>query len=82
MERQAFDVIILGGGASGMMCACTIKGKKVAVVDAGTRPAKKLMVTGNGRCNLTNTTVGSDEYNQNIDKYLKKFNQTQTLKFF
>ncbi len=82
MERQVFDVIILGGGASGMMCACSINGKSVAVVDAGTRPAKKLMVTGNGRCNLTNLNVSSDAYNQNIDKYLKKFNQRQTLQFF
>lgn len=79
---QNFDVIVLGGGAAGMMCACTIKGKRVAVVDAGLKPAKKLMVTGNGRCNLTNLECTSDCYNQKIDSFLQRFGQRETLKFF
>lgn len=81
MDR-VFDAIILGGGASGMMCACTAKRKKIAVVDCAIRPAKKIMVTGNGRCNLTNLNVSSDFYNRNIDLYLNKFGQAETLEFF
>ena len=79
---KIFDAIILGGGASGMMCACTAKGKTIAVVDSATKPAKKIMVTGNGRCNLTNLDVSSDCYNQNIDRFLDRFAQEETLRFF
>lgn len=79
---EVFDVIVLGGGAAGMMCACNLKGKKVAVVDEGSKAAKKLMVTGNGRCNLTNVQVDSRFYNQNIDRFLSRFDQNRTLEFF
>ena len=79
---EIFDAIIVGGGASGMMCACAAKGKKIAIVDSATKPAKKIMVTGNGRCNLTNLEISSDAYNQNIDRFLKKFGKEETSKFF
>ena len=77
-----FDVIILGCGAAGAMCAISSKVKSLAVIDVATRPAKKLLVTGNGRCNLTNTNVNSSFYNTNIDRYLKRFDNKQTLRFF
>lgn len=80
--KDVFDVIILGAGAGGMLCASSIKNKKVAVVDCATKPAKKIMVTGNGRCNLTNVAVSSNAYNQNIDKYLRRFDEKKTLNFF
>ena len=77
-----FDGIILGCGAAGAMCAISSKVKSLAVIDVATRPAKKLLVTGNGRCNLTNTNVNSSFYNTNIDRYLKRFDNKQTLRFF
>ncbi len=77
-----FDIIILGCGAAGAMCALTCKNKNFAVIDVATKPAKKLLVTGNGRCNLTNTNVNSSFYNTDIDNYLKRFNNNQTLDFF
>ena len=77
-----FDIIILGCGAAGAMCALTCKNKNFAVIDVATKPAKKLLVTGNGRCNLTNTNVNSSFYNTNIDNYLNRFNNKQTLDFF
>lgn len=79
---KSYKVIILGCGASGSMCAISSKEKKIAILDCSTKPAKKIMVTGNGRCNLTNKNVCSDCYNVNIDKYLKKFNPNDTLNFF
>ncbi len=79
---ENFDAIIVGGGASGMMCACSAKGKKIAIVDSATKPAKKIMVTGNGRCNLTNLEITSDAYNQNIDRFLSRFGWNETSKFF
>ena len=80
--KEVFDVIILGAGASGMMCASTIKRKKVAVVDQAKNAAKKIMVTGNGRCNLGNNSISSKFYNRNIDSFLKQFSEIETAKFF
>ncbi len=77
-----FDIVILGCGAAGVMCALSCKNKNFAVIDVVTKPAKKLLVTGNGRCNLTNTNVNSSFYNTNIDNYLNRFNNNQTLDFF
>ena len=79
---KKYDVIIIGCGAAGSMCALNIHGKKVAIIDSATKPAKKLLVTGNGRCNLTNINMKSCYFNQNIDKYLDKFEVEKTLKYF
>ena len=59
------DVVIVGGGASGIMCAivCAMKGKKVTLMESGVKLGKKIMMSGNGRCNLTNKTISSDNYN-------------------
>ena len=79
---KKFETIILGGGASGCMCMLSSKQESVAIIDKENKIAKKLLVTGNGRCNISNLNVNSNFYNINIDKYLKKFNSPQTLKFF
>ncbi len=53
-----YPVIIIGGGAAGLMAATTaaMSGKKVLVLEKMPRPARKIMITGKGRCNLTNNT--------------------------
>ena len=79
---QKFDVVIIGGGASGCMAALNIKNKSVAIIDSGKFLAKKIMATGNGRCNLTNMEVTSKYFNQNIDKYLNKFDNKSTIAYF
>lgn len=84
---KKFDVVILGCGASGTMCALSIKNRNVAIIDCATKPAKKLLVTGNGRCNLTNTNFLCKEknvaiYNQNLQNFFERFDQKQTLQFF
>ena len=49
-------VLVAGAGASGLMAAITAarRGAKVTILEAMDRPGRKLLVTGNGRCNLTN----------------------------
>lgn len=79
---KEFDVIILGGGASGCMCALNCSNKSVAIIDNNNKIAKKLLVTGNGRCNITNLHIESSFYNTNIDKFLHRFNSQDTLTFF
>ncbi len=63
---EVYDALIIGGGASGLMCAIAAKRKKprlrVAVLEKNDRVGKKLLATGNGRCNLTHTAVDSSHY--------------------
>ncbi len=53
---QSFDVIILGGGAAGLMCAIEAgrRGRRVAVLERAERIGKKVLISGGGRCNFTN----------------------------
>jgi len=59
-----YDVCIIGAGASGMFCAlhAARRGKIVAVVDHTTQTGRKLRVTGGGRCNYGNATVGPENF--------------------
>ena len=53
---QAFDVLILGAGAAGLMCAIEAgqRGRRVAVLERAERIGKKILISGGGRCNFTN----------------------------
>ncbi len=83
---KTFDIAILGSGASGCMCALTLaeSGKRILLVDKNKTTAKKLMATGNGRCNLSNLQHKNsiEFYNQNIDKFWANFDVNDTLKLF
>jgi predicted Rossmann fold flavoprotein len=52
-----YDVIVIGGGAAGLLAAGRAAecGAKVAILEKMNKPGRKLMITGNGRCNITNT---------------------------
>ncbi|WP_372986644.1 NAD(P)/FAD-dependent oxidoreductase [Marinobacter sp.] len=51
-----YDVIIIGAGAAGLMCAATAgyRGRRVLVIDHANKPGKKILMSGGGRCNFTN----------------------------
>jgi predicted Rossmann fold flavoprotein len=53
----AFDALVIGGGAAGLMCALTAgqRGRRVLVVEHANRVGKKILMSGGGRCNFTNT---------------------------
>lgn len=65
-----FDLVVVGGGAAGLMAAiaaaeeCEKRHRrlKIAVLEGNARVGKKLLATGNGRCNLTNTGVSCEHY--------------------
>ena len=58
------DVIIIGAGASGLLCAaeCAKRGRSVLVFDHGQRACAKVLVSGGGRCNFTNLNVTAEHY--------------------
>ena len=55
-DGQIWDVLVVGGGAAGLMAAgfAARQGAGVLVLERNARMARKLMITGKGRCNLTN----------------------------
>ena len=62
------DVIVIGAGAAGMLAAGTAaeRGKKVILIERNEKPGRKLMITGKGRCNLTNNRQNVDELISNV----------------
>ena len=57
MKTETFDVLVVGAGAAGMMCAIEAgrRGRTVRVVDHARAPGEKIRISGGGRCNFTNT---------------------------
>ena len=63
-SSQAFDAIILGAGAAGLMCAIEAgkRGRRVAVLEHADRIGKKILISGGGRCNFTNIHCTPDNF--------------------
>lgn len=62
--HSSYDVIILGGGAAGLMCAARAgqRGRRALVLDRANEPGKKILISGGGRCNFTNIHTAADRY--------------------
>jgi len=61
---STYDVIVLGAGGAGLMCAATAgqRGRRVLVVDHADAPGKKILISGGGRCNFTNVHTSPDRF--------------------
>lgn len=61
---KQWDVIVIGGGAAGLMCAATAasRGRRVLVIDHANKVGKKILMSGGGRCNFTNLYVEPQNY--------------------
>jgi len=61
---SSFDVIVIGAGAAGMMCAAQAaqRGRRVLLLDHGEKLGERIRISGGGRCNFTNRSVGAENY--------------------
>ena len=59
-----YDVVVLGGGAAGLMCAAVAgaRGRRVLVIESANRVGKKILMSGGGRCNFTNTGTRPENF--------------------
>ena len=82
------QVIVVGGGASGLTAAIVAaqNGATVTVLEQNENPGRKICVTGNGRCNLTNKDMRPEifrgEHPEIVQNVLKQFSMEDTLEFF
>ncbi|MDD4839409.1 MAG: aminoacetone oxidase family FAD-binding enzyme [Clostridia bacterium] len=81
-----YDVIIIGGGASGLFACAELHGKKVAIalLESNERVGKKLIATGNGKCNLTNLDMNFIHYNcpHFVEDFLNRYGAVETIMSF
>lgn len=81
-------IAIIGAGASGLIAACyaAMPGREVTVFEKQKKIGSKILVSGNGRCNISNRHVGSNHYHggnkQFITSVLESFTLDDTLSFF
>lgn len=82
------NIGVIGGGASGIMAAITAarEGAGVTVLERMNRVGKKILATGNGRCNLTNTGINVSRYHGKHHEFcmnaFKEFGYNETINFF
>lgn len=82
-------VLIIGGGASGMAAALSAAqdaGNQVTLLERQARVGRKLLATGNGRCNLTNRNLGAENYHGQTPRFvlpaLERYGVERTLAVF
>src|ERR1700748_3893890 len=60
----SFDVVVLGAGAAGMMCAAEAgkRGRRVLLLEHGEQVGRKILISGGGRCNFTNVNARAENF--------------------
>ncbi len=73
MNEKTYDVIIIGAGGAGLMCAIQAakKGNKVCILDKAREVGKKILISGGGRCNFTNVNASAENYQSNNKHFIK-----------
>ncbi|MEE9445552.1 MAG: NAD(P)/FAD-dependent oxidoreductase [Cocleimonas sp.] len=70
---EKYDVIIIGAGAAGLMCAIEAgkRGRKTLILEKADKVAKKILISGGGRCNFTNLYTSPDDFLSNNPHFCK-----------
>jgi predicted Rossmann fold flavoprotein len=70
---QSFDVVVVGAGAAGLMCALRAgqRGRKVLLLEHAEKVGKKILISGGGRCNFTNTEARPEAFLSNNPHFCK-----------
>jgi len=68
---ETFDVVVIGAGAAGMMCAIEAgrRGRRVLVLDHAKAPGEKIRISGGGRCNFTNIHAGPANFRSDNPRF-------------
>ena len=77
-------IIIIGGGASALMLASLLPKNKATIIESNPKPGAKILVSGGGKCNITNTRMGTQYFlgDENFVQHpLKKFNEKALLRW-
>lgn len=90
MDKTRVYCAIVGGGAAGLMCACVAKknnkDKRIVVIEKDNRVGKKILVSGNSRCNLTNLNTTVENYHSNtffsFENLLSKYPPKKIIDYF
>ncbi len=90
MENIKVNTAIIGGGASGLMCGCIASknnpDKRIVIIERDNRVGKKILVSGNGRCNLTNTSADTNNYHSSFSEgvsfLLKNYPPKKIIEYF
>ncbi|NMA70283.1 MAG: NAD(P)/FAD-dependent oxidoreductase [Desulfitobacterium sp.] len=88
MANRKAKVVVVGGGAAGLFAAIIAarEGGKVTILEKNQRVGKKILATGNGRCNLTNVNMEISHFHGQNPKFaysaLRTFDKEQTIQFF
>ena len=74
MKNKVYDIAIVGGGASGLIAAAYIENNShntsYIILEKEPRVGKRILSTGNGRCNLTNSNISQHNYHGTGSKYI------------
>ncbi|MBE3605985.1 aminoacetone oxidase family FAD-binding enzyme [Campylobacter sp. RM13119] len=82
---KIYDVLIIGAGASGLFLAANLKAKNVAILEKNPSAGNKILISGGGRCNITNRHISEQNYltdGKFIKKALNAFKFNDVLDFF
>jgi predicted Rossmann fold flavoprotein len=73
LSTSSYDVVILGGGAAGLMCAIVAgkRGRRVVVLERAEKIGKKILISGGGRCNFTNLHCRPEHFLSNNPHFSK-----------